>query len=313
MKPTQGGDTPGKELEQQMTNEELAERIKAGQSELMADLWNNCHKLLFFLMDRELTSEKLEQTARHGIEVEDLRQEMYFALVEAVKGFNPDAGLRFTTYLDYPVKNAINKALGLRGGSSAHDPLNSCTSIDAPVKSDEDDGATVGDFIGDPDSDQAFEEIAEQDYLKKLRADLERALRELPEQLEQTLRKRYFEGKTLDDVAEGQGISRQTVSNNEYSALLQLRETQILQSYRSEIIDRYSYSTGLQSFKNHNFTSSVELIVQHLIDEDERMKKRAHRQAVHEVNTYPVADSAPEAESSGPEISEAERPRKKWR
>ena len=238
---------------------------------------------------------------------------MYFALVEAVKGFNPDAGLRFTTYLDYPVKNAINKALGLRGGSSAHDPLNSCTSIDAPVKSDDDDGATVGDFIGDPDSDQAFEEIAEQDYLKKLRADLERALKELPEQLEQTLRKRYFEGKTFADIADDQGVSSQTASNNEYSALLQLRESDILQSYREDIIDRYSYSTGLQSFKNHNFTSSVELIVQRLIDEEERMKKRAHRQAVIEVNTYPVTGSTPEAESSGPNIPEAEHTRKKWR
>lgn len=313
MKPTQGGDTPGKELEQQMTNEELAERIKAGQSELMADLWNNCHKLLFFIMDRELTSEKLEQTTRHGIEVEDLRQEMYFALVEAVKWFKPDAGLRFTTYLNYPVKNAINKALGLSGGSSAHDPLNSCTSIDAPIKPDEDDGTTVGDFIGDPDSDQAFEEIAEQDYLKKLRADLERALKELPEQMEQTLRKRYYEGKTYADIAEDQGVSSQTVSNNEYSALLQLREADILQSYREDIINRYSYSTGLQSFKSHNFTSSVELIVQRLIDEEEKMKKRAHREAVREINAPHPPGGSNEAESTEREVAETEHKRRTWR
>ena len=291
-----------------MTNEELAVRIKAGEPALMADLWENCHKLLLLLMHRELAKGKRELMERHGVTEEDLEQELFFALRAAVKGFDPDAGFKFTTYLHFPVRSVIDTAIGLRaGGSHPSDAINRCvSSLDAPIADGED--ATFVDFLQDPEGGAAFEAIEEADYQTKLHADLEAALRELPERQEQTIRSRYYEDKTLAEVAEVQNLSHERVRQNEYAALLQLREAQALQSYRTEIIETYSYHSGLRSFRSNNFTSGVEIAVMRLIMEEERMKKRAARAAMRDVELLKEAEKTPDAGDVP-----AEKKRRKWR
>lgn len=291
-----------------MTNEELAVRIKAGEPALMADLWENCHKLLLLLMHRELAKGKRELMERHGVTEEDLEQELFFALRAAVKGFDPDAGLKFTSYLHFPVRSVIDGALGLRyGGSRSSDPINQYnTSLDAPIADGED--ATFGDFLRDPDSASGFDAIEEADYLTKLHADLEAALSELPERQERTIHSRYYEDKTLEQVAEDQNLSHERVRQNEYSALMQLREAQALQSYRADIIEKYSYHSGLRSFRNNNFTSGVEIAAMRLVMEEERMKKRAARAARRDIELLQETEKAPAAGDVP-----AERKRKKWR
>lgn len=291
-----------------MTNEELAVRIKAGEPALMADLWENCHKLLLLLMHRELAKGKRELMERHGVTEEDLEQELFFALRAAVKGFDPDAGFKFTTYLHFPVRSVIDGALGLRyGGSRSSDPINQYnTSLDAPIADGED--ATFGDFLRDPDSASGFEAIEEADYQTKLHADLEAALSELPERQERTIRSRYYEDKTLEEVAEDQSLSHERVRQNEYSALMQLREAQALQSYRADIIEKYSYHSGLRSFRSNNFTSGVEIAAMRLVMEEERMKKRAARAARRDIELLQEAEKTPAAGDVP-----AERKRKIWR
>lgn len=289
-----------------MTNEELAVRIKAGEPALMADLWENCHKLLLLLMHRELAKGKRELMERHGVTEEDLEQELFFALRAAVKGFDPDAGFKFTSYLQFPVRSVIDGALGLRRTKGANDPLNQYgTSLDAPIADGED--ATFGDFLRDPDSASDFEAVEEADYQTKLHADLEAALSELPERQEWTIRSRYYEDKTLEEVAEEQSLSRTRVSQNEHSALMQLREAQALQSYRADIIEKYSYHSGLRSFRSNNFTSGVEIAAMRLVMEEERMKKRAARAARRDIELLQEAERHQQPETP------ADRKRRKWR
>lgn len=289
-----------------MTNEELAVRIKAGEPALMADLWENCHKLLLLLMNRELAKGKRELMERHGVTEEDLEQELFFALRAAVKGFDPDAGFKFTSYLQFPVRSVIDGALGLRRTKGANDPLNQYgTSLDAPIADGED--ATFGDFLRDPDSASDFEAVEEADYQTKLHADLEAALSELPERQEWTIRSRYYEDKTLEEVAEEQSLSRTRVSQNEHSALMQLREAQALQSYRADIIEKYSYHSGLRSFRSNNFTSGIEIAAMRLVMEEERMKKRAARAARRDIELLQEAERHQQPETP------ADRKRRKWR
>ena len=273
-----------------MTNEELAVRIKAGEPALMADLWENCHKLLLLLMHRELAKGKRELMERHGVTEEDLEQELFFALRAAVKGFDPDAGFKFTSYLQFPVRSVIDGALGLRRTKGASDPLNQYgTSLDAPIADGED--ATFGDFLRDPDSASGFEAIEEADYQTKLHADLEAALSELSERKERTIRARYLEDKTIAEIAEGHNVSGETVRRDEYEALMQLREAQALQSYRADIIEKYSYHSGLRSFRSNNFTSGVEIAAMRLVMEEDRMKKRAAKTAQREIDALKASSS----------------------
>ena len=103
----------GPETRHAETNEALVARIKAGEPELMGQLWEQCKRLLWVLMRREISG-KTERLAQAGVTVEDLKQEVYFALCEAVKAYDPADGYLFTSYLKYPVHNAVFNAIGLR-------------------------------------------------------------------------------------------------------------------------------------------------------------------------------------------------------
>ena len=43
-----------------------------------------------------------------------MKQEGYFAFLDAVQAYSPASGYRFTTYLHYPLQNRINALLGVR-------------------------------------------------------------------------------------------------------------------------------------------------------------------------------------------------------
>ena len=88
-----------------MTNEELAVQIQAGEREQLPELWEQVHRLLA-LMFRRLLSQSPDNHTRAvsaGITLEDLEQEGYFALLEAVDAYDPTSGYKFTAYLKYPV------------------------------------------------------------------------------------------------------------------------------------------------------------------------------------------------------------------
>lgn len=80
-----------------MTNEELAVRIKAGLdvTENMLDLWQQNKRFIY----------KIAKKYSGHAELEDLEQEGYLALYDAVDGFDPSKGVRFLTYASYWISN----------------------------------------------------------------------------------------------------------------------------------------------------------------------------------------------------------------
>lgn len=258
-----------------MTNEELAERIKAGESALMADLWENCHKLLLLIMNRELTDEKRERMERCGSTEEDLKQELYFALCTAVKYYDPAAGYKFNTYLKRPVLETIRN---LTKGKIKHgDALNRAVSFDQPVEDGEEESLWA--FVPDPESETGFSDVADRLDNQRLRSDLERAINKLPERQGRTIRRKYFYGKSTAEIAKAEGVSRCTVNNDEAEALQRLREARELEQYRDEIIQRYAYRSGLGSFRANGFRSSVEIATIKIIEAEERVKTAQRKRA----------------------------------
>ena len=98
-----------------MTNERLAELIQGGDIKLLPSLWENVRLLIFKKCAGywRFYSETLE---RHGYSLDDLRQESYNALIFAVKQYKSDREYKFTSYLDYALKNVIR---GLTSGADA--------------------------------------------------------------------------------------------------------------------------------------------------------------------------------------------------
>ena len=252
-----------------MTNEELAQRIKAGEKELVGQLWEQTDRLRRYFIERELVAtDKAERAASAGVTREDLVQESYFALMQAVEVFDPSTGFAFSSFLKYPMKNVVNQALGIRTEKGRRDPLASAFSLDAPIGDEDDDTYLL--HLADPD-DQ-IEELTDRLFRESLHEDLERSLADLPEREEELIRAVYYDGQTLKQVSDRIGCSQKYAWELEQQALEALRMREELQAYRDDIITRHAYHGGFQRWKDTG-TSSVEEAAVKLVELDERAEK----------------------------------------
>ncbi|MCI9657205.1 MAG: sigma-70 family RNA polymerase sigma factor [Lachnospiraceae bacterium] len=82
-----------------MTNEQLVTRIRAGEdvSGNMLQLWQQVKPFVHMLAAQY----------RGRTDLEDLEQEGYLALYPAIDGYDPDKGVRFLTYAEYHISQAM--------------------------------------------------------------------------------------------------------------------------------------------------------------------------------------------------------------
>ena len=156
------------------SNEELAAAIRAGQKELLPQLWNQVERFVARQASRAMT---LSDGFGGGVEFEDLYQSGYLALVAAVEAYNPARGMSFVGYLAFVLKSAFAEAGGCRTARQAKDPLRHAGSLDAPL-GDDDGDATLADMI--PAAAPEPEDLAvESLYIRQLHDALETAMRGL--------------------------------------------------------------------------------------------------------------------------------------
>jgi DNA-directed RNA polymerase specialized sigma subunit len=118
-----------------MTNEELAQRIQAGEHNLMAALWEQ-NTGIITLSALSLYNQYRERCASAGVELDDIIQISYFALCDAVQAYKPDRGYKLTSYYRYPLKNHFMALIGVR--KSKRDALNQGDSLNRPITGDDD-------------------------------------------------------------------------------------------------------------------------------------------------------------------------------
>lgn len=90
-----------------MTNEQLVIRIKAGENvaDHMEQLYNQTRRFIHSIAWR----------FRGSGEMEDLEQEGYLALYDAIDGFNPAAGCKFLTYAEYWIRQRMQRYIQMNG------------------------------------------------------------------------------------------------------------------------------------------------------------------------------------------------------
>ena len=93
-----------------MSNEELALQIKAGNTELYAELWKNTEKLMIWKINK-LYDIQSPRFARAGLELDDLKQLAFFALIAAVQAYDPQKSYAFSSYIGFHLRNTIAAAL----------------------------------------------------------------------------------------------------------------------------------------------------------------------------------------------------------
>lgn len=254
-----------------MTNEELALRIKAGERELAGELWAQVERLLGMIVHRYMT--RLGGlAAAAGVEREDLEQEAYFAMLDAVKAYDPAKGYAFNSYLELHCRHRCFAMLGLRG---RREPLNACASLDEPVSSDEDDDRTRADII--PSGENMEADTVERLWQAQLRADLDTALSKMDELEADCIRRHYLDEQSKTAVADALGLSPQSVSGHISHGLRELRSRYAgvgLRKYRDDIIGRCAYSGGLSSWR-YTGTSSTEYTALKLLEAEEENSRAA--------------------------------------
>lgn len=239
-----------------MTNEQLAILIKQGEQERTPELWENVRKLLYKLSLRQYTAHA-ELFKQQGLAAEDIQQESYFAMLGAVKAYDPEKGYMFTTYLNLQLKRRIRDILRL------NDPLNreGTRSLDAPLDFESEESDTLHDITADPTSGAGFESVDMSDYYTPLH----KAIDSLPPADREIIELRFFSlpGAVMSytDMGERLGISLECVRQRLNNALNKLRRGRMGVWLRKMYGDDYTTHTFGDSLTAYRrcFSSGVEL------------------------------------------------------
>ena len=230
-----------------MSNEELVAEIQAGATERMGELWEQVVGLIKWKACHVMTALEMRDSMC-GVELEDLIQSGYLALVKAVETYEAATGA-FSTWLIYHLKNTFAEATGCRTEKSRMEPLNQALSLDKPL-GDEADGATFGDLVPDHRAAATLTAVEEMVWLEQLREAMEGVLAELPEEQSDVLRQRYYEQQTLAGTAERMGTTAEEVRKLEGRGLKALRHYKLANRIRPFYdFDCYA-GTGLSAFRN---------------------------------------------------------------
>ena len=199
-----------------MSNEELAAAIRAGERGRIMELWGQVRRFALWRARRWAVF-------GGGVTVDDLEQEAFIALLDALEGWRAETG-QFLTWYGLRLKAAFTAATGQRTQRDRLDPLDRALSLEAPV-GDEDDTLTLADVIPDPQAAEALEGVGVWDTLH-------RAVEGLPEAQREEIRRRYWMNQTTAEIATATGTQEKEVRKLEAAALKALRHPRISRALR---------------------------------------------------------------------------------
>lgn len=229
-----------------VSNEELVIRIKEGidTADSMLQLWQQ--NRLF-----------INRIARHyqGIaELEDLEQEGYLALYDAVAGFDVSKGYKFLTYAGYWITQRLQRYIYFQKL-----PKDGILSLDSRTIT-QDGEYTLGDII--PTDVNVEQDVLKDISIHHMQNTLWPLVDTLPGYQGRVLRLRYQGGKTRKAIGESLGITMTQVNTLESNALHNLKRSRKVRLLHSYLADDDAYSMGLVGNGvtrfNTTWTSSTE-------------------------------------------------------
>lgn len=214
-----------------MTNEQLATFIHAGgNDELIPLLWKNVQRFVYYKA-RSVYSLNTVCCKRCGVELWDIQQAGYIAFMEALRGYKPETGYKFITFIQLPFKNAINDLLKLKTQKQRHEPLNNCISLDAPTEdADGDTDTALIDLQADETSTDFINELEAGELRETIRAELDT----LSEREREVIKLFYFQSKSLQEISKKMSISAERVRQIRTRAERDLRQSKTLYKIYNE-------------------------------------------------------------------------------
>ncbi|MEE1280968.1 MAG: sigma-70 family RNA polymerase sigma factor [Acutalibacteraceae bacterium] len=216
-----------------MTNEELAQLIKQGNKRYYATLWEQTSRLIHKLIYKHASKRKLP----NDIDFDDILQCGYFAMVNAVNAYSPEKDLKFNTYLEFQVMNAIQLTIDRGQRKGMNTPRLQEYSYNRTVSNSEGEEVEIIDLMPDKQSPKIYEGAE----LTDLQERVWQAVAELPEKLREIITGYYFNGENLSTQAERLGVSVQTVTQRKRQGLRLLERNRALKQLYNDY-DRHYHS-----------------------------------------------------------------------
>lgn len=269
--------------DQQATNAALAALAATGNTFALGQLWEvNKGFVRRQLWKWYAKNKPVADNA--GLTFEDLTQEAYFAVDFAATHYNAEQG-SFTTYLNYALLKQIRTATcgeharvvptedGRRVAVSAN-PLNECSSLDVRLDEADEGSSTKGETIEDPAATQAFQQAEDGVYTEELHTALETAMTQhLTEREADVLRRRYYDGQTLQAIGEELGVRGERVRIIEGKAIRKMKGLSSIQRWHDDVITtRAWHGTGWNAWNRYG--SVEERTAEYW---DDQMKKSEER------------------------------------
>ncbi|MCH5297827.1 MAG: sigma-70 family RNA polymerase sigma factor [Ruminococcus sp.] len=207
-----------------MTNEDLAIQIQLGHTEHYAELWNKVKRLMHKILYAKLSRIELP----NYLDSEDIEQELYFALCNAVQAYDDTKPYKFTSYLEYQIMNAIRSVMPRK-------PLNEY-SYNQTAGEDED--TELLEFIEDETAVLEMQDIE----LTDIQTQVRQAVAELPKRERSVINLYHFGGQSLSQIAENLSVSPQMVRSIKNKGLRILRQNKAIRGIYDEFQRHYTSS-----------------------------------------------------------------------
>ena len=183
-----------------MTNEELALMIQCGERDRLMELWQQVRRMAMKQAHRWAVY------GSGGVELEDLVQAAFIALMAAADTYDPAAGCAFTTWYYQHLTAAFTETTGRRTEKQRRDPLDAAMSLDTPVTQEDPEGPTLGDAIPDAQAAAAFQEAERRADNSRLRAALMGAVNTLPGEQRAAVVGKYWRNEKVNALALGKAL-----------------------------------------------------------------------------------------------------------
>ena len=211
-----------------MTNEELAIKIQLGHTEYYAELWEKCRKLLYMILRQTVKNLPLP----NFLNIEDLQQEMYFALCKAAESYDDTKPWAFTSYLRFSVAKVLKDVL-----PDNHIAENSYNQIASDADGNE---TEYIELMEDTRAPAAFEAVELTDIQRIVREEVAK----LPYNEQNAIVLHSLHNLTYAQIAEKFAVSPEHVQRQHHQGLRQLRRSKAL---RQLFLDMNEHLRGTES------------------------------------------------------------------
>ena len=234
-----------------MTNEELAELIQKTDSKTAkAELWEQNKGIIYRLA-------RLYYRPNSPHTLEDLVQQGYFALLQAVKSYKREKGYKFTSYLPFSFQCVIR---GL--------DMDTFISLDTPISEEKE--STLVELIPD---NSTLEELETALNLTAERQAIYNALSRLEPLQRDIITSIYFHGETLTSISRRLSRSIEAIRQRHQRILKDLsKDPELMELYADTIQDKQLKSLHKTAERPDRVES------RHAIETIERKQKRKEKE-----------------------------------